>query len=71
MTGQPIETAPPNTRLLVLHPLCKGWTLGIRYDQPYHNRGAVGWKVSLTPADRWQWVRTPPTHWMPLPAQPG
>ena len=70
---QPIETAPSGVRVLVHYPQWRGGMVvpGIYHNEPYHGRGRRGWRVSINPADRWEWYNTAPTHWMPFPEPPS
>lgn len=45
-------------------------TLGIYWSFIFGKNRSRGWRVSLTPGTTWNWVRTPPTHWAPLPLGP-
>lgn len=66
---QPIETAPPNTYILVYLP----WNNLVRMaslNTTGKGGAKIGWKVSFSSGYEPYLENSKPTHWMPLPEPP-
>lgn len=69
VTWQPIETAPQETKILVVWN--GGVTIAVYRDRPYHNRGrGSGWRIADHPSNPWLLTPRAPSWWMPLPERP-
>lgn len=69
MDWQPIETAPQGETVLIYCPYThqRGGRIGLGLLRKYLNENAAHWSFD---GSRVAAQKTPPTHWMPIPAAP-
>lgn len=70
----PIESAPKDERILVVHNMTTGYrvTVGVWVDDRYNKKPRPYWGGEV--ADVWGVVvarKNPPLYWMPLPSPPA